>query len=96
MHSYLPENVIRFTAQRILERRGIQTLSSFVKIYWSVFLNLKPISYSFGFRIYWRLLDHDLKSSIGEKAISILAGNLNSSRSYLTTAVLGDGKARAK
>ena len=29
-------------------------------------------------------------ASIGEKAISILAGNLNSGRSYLITAVKGD------
>ena len=34
-------------------------------------------------------LDHDLTVSICEKAISILAGNLNSGRSYLITAVLG-------
>ena len=32
------------TAKRILERGGIQTSSLFVKIDWSVFLNLKPIS----------------------------------------------------
>ena len=31
---------------------------------------------------------HDLMASIWEKAISILAGNLNSSRSYLITAAL--------
>ena len=35
----------------------------------------------------WDSLDHDLMASIWEKAISILAGNLNSSRSYLITAV---------
>ena len=49
--------------------------------------------YSLGFlsRIYWSSLDHDLMASIWEKwekAISILAGNLNSGRSYLITAVL--------
>ena len=36
---------------------------------------------------YWSSLDHDLVASIWEKAISILAGNLNSGRSYLITAV---------
>ena len=39
------------------------------------------------FRNYWSLLDHDLMASIREKNISILAGNLNSGRSYLITAV---------
>ena len=39
-------------------------------------------------RNYWSLLDHDLMANIWEKAISILAVNLNSSRSYLITAVL--------
>ena len=39
--------------------------------------------------IYWSSLHHDLMTSIWEKAISIFAGNLNSSRSYLITAVLG-------
>ena len=38
-------------------------------------------------RIYWSLLDHDLMASIWEKAISILAGNLNSGCSNLITAV---------
>ena len=38
-------------------------------------------------RNYWSSLDHDLIASIWEKAISILAGNLNSGRSYLITAV---------
>ena len=33
------------------------------------------------------MLDHDLMASIYEKDISILAGNLNSGRSYLITAV---------
>ena len=32
-------------------------------------------------------LDHDLMARIWEKAISILAGNLNLGRSYLITAV---------
>ena len=39
------------------------------------------------FLIYWSSLDHDLMASILEKAISILAGNLNSGRSYLITAL---------
>ena len=38
-------------------------------------------------RIYWSSLDHDLMASIWEKGISILAGNLNSGRSQLITAV---------
>ena len=38
-------------------------------------------------RNYWSSLDHDLMASIWVKAISILAGNLNSGRSYLITAV---------
>ena len=37
--------------------------------------------------IYWSSLNHDLIASISEKAISILAGNLNSSGNYLITAV---------
>ena len=59
------------TAKRILERRGIQTSSSFAKFDWSLFLNLKPISYfgayswlGFLSRIYWSSLDHDLMASI--------------------------------
>jgi hypothetical protein len=51
-----------------------------------VFLNLKVISpffWQYGlfslFRNYWSSLGHDLMASIWEKAISILAGNLNSS-----------------
>ena len=39
-------------------------------------------------RNYWSSIDHGLMASIGEKAISILAGNLNSGRSYLITAVI--------
>ena len=38
-------------------------------------------------RIYWSSLDHDLTASIWEKAISILAGNLNSGRIYIITTV---------
>ena len=64
------------------------------EIYWP--LIFKPISYLFGIymacfylsRNYWSLLDNDLTASIWEKAISILARNLNSGRSYLITAVL--------
>ena len=66
------------------------------KFDWSVFLNLKPISYSLAFiwlgflsRNYWSLLDYDLMASIWEKALSILAGNLNSGCSYIITAALG-------
>ena len=45
--------------------------------------------YGLGFlsKIYWSLLDHDLLAKIWEKAISILAGKLNSGRTYLITAV---------
>ena len=68
----------------------------FSKFDWLVFLNLKPIFYLFGIYmacfflsiIYWNSLDHALMSSIWEKVISILAGNLNSGRSYLFTAVV--------
>ena len=38
-------------------------------------------------RNYWSWLDHDPMASIWEKAISILAENLNSGHSYLITAV---------
>ena len=38
-------------------------------------------------RNYWSLLDHALMASIWEKAISVLAGKLNSGRSYLITAI---------
>ena len=67
------------TAKRILERFDR-----------SVFLISKPISFFLAFiwlgflsRNYLSSLDHDLMASIWEKAISILAGNLNSGRSYL-------------
>ena len=71
-----------------LEYRLHQGLSKSDRIF-------KPISYFFGVymacfflsRNYWRSLDHDLTASIREKAILILAGNLNSGRSYLITAV---------
>ena len=42
----------------------------------------------FLFKNYLSALDHDLMAKIWEKAISILAGNLNSGLSYLITAVL--------
>ena len=59
------------------------------KFDWSIFLNLKPISYSFGIHnmAYQSSLDHDLIASILEKAISNLVGNLNLSCTYLITAV---------
>ena len=37
-----------YTAKKILERRGIQS-----KFDWSVFMNLKPISYFFGIYVAW-------------------------------------------
>ena len=40
---------------------------------------------------FFYLLDHDVMASILEKAISILAGNLNLGRSYLITAVYTTG-----
>ena len=62
-----------------------------------IFLILKPSSYFFGAycdlwlgfisRNYWSSLDQDLMASIWEKANSILAGNLNSGRTYLIIAV---------
>ena len=73
------------TAKRILERRGIQTSSTFVKI-WLVCIPEFKANFLF-LRIYWSPLDHDLMASIWGKAISILAGNLNSGLSYLITAV---------
>ena len=56
-------------------------------------MNLKQISYSFGIygflsRIHWSYLNHYLMANIWGKDILILAGNLNSGRSYLITAVL--------
>ena len=84
------------TAKRILERRGIQTSSSFVKLWLLCILEFKAnfllfwhlYGLFFLSRIYWRLLDYDLLASIWE-AISILTGNLNLGRSYLITAVPG-------
>ena len=76
-----------------MEYRHQYSLSKFDR---SVFLILKPISFLLVFcvhlawflsRNYWSSLDHDLMASIWEKAISILAENLNSGRSYLITAV---------
>ena len=88
---YFHENCF-FTAQRILERLGIQIHHCLSKSDWSIFLILKPISSFlvlawFLCRNYWSSLDHDLMASIWEKAISILAGNLNSGGSYVITAV---------
>ena len=84
-----------YKAKRILERRGIQTSSLFVKI-WLVCISEFKANFFFSFiwlgflaRIYWSSLDHDLMTSIWKKGISILAGNLNSGRSYLITAVIG-------
>ena len=45
------------------------------------------MAWFFSSKIYWSSLNHDPIASIWEKAISILAGNLNSSCSYLITAV---------
>ena len=82
---------------RILEKHGIQISSSFVKIlqvcireFKANFLFLGRL-YGLVFdldRNYWSQLDHDLMANIWEKAIAILARNLNSGRSYLITAVL--------
>ena len=82
------------TAKKILKDLEFRLHHRLSKFDRSVFLIVKPISY------FWRLYglvfyletirvhDHDLMASIREKAISILAGNLNSGRSYLITAVL--------
>ena len=66
-------------------------LSKFEK---SVIVNLMPISWVFGYiphsfcsRHYWSYLNHHLMANISEKAISILAGNLNLGCSYLITTV---------
>ena len=56
----------------------------------SVFLILKPIPFFWplnGLVFYLETIGAHLMASIKEKAISILAGNLNSGRSYLITAV---------
>ena len=61
----------------------------------SAFLILKQIFYLFNvymawflFKNYWIWLDYDLMASFGEKAFSILVGNLNLGRTYLITAVV--------
>ena len=46
------------------------------------------MTFCFLSRNYWSSLYHDLMAIIWEKAISILAGNLNSGHSYLITAVI--------
>jgi hypothetical protein len=67
------------------------------KFDWSVLINfLAFIWLGFLSRIYLSSLDHDLMASISEKAISILARNLNSGRSYLITAVCADQDLPAK
>ena len=63
----------------------------------SVVMNLKPIFFSFLFFLVfvplgflftkWSQLNHPLVANMVEKVISILAGNLNSGRSYLITTV---------
>ena len=61
------------------------------RVFRSVLLILKPISYFLSFiwldfflsRNCWSLSDYDLIASIWEQAISILAGNLNSGHGYL-------------
>ena len=76
-----------------MEYRLYHHLSKFDR---SVFVNLKPISHFFGrlyglgflSRNYWSWSHPNLMASIWEKVISILAGNLNSGRSYFITAVL--------
>ena len=65
----------------------------------SVVMNLKPIFFSFLFFFFlvfvplgflftkWSQLNHPLVANMVEIVISILAGNLNSGRSYLITTV---------
>ena len=82
----------RVTAKRILERLEYRLHHHLSKFDRSVFLILKPIFYFLVFiwlgfflsRNYWSLVR---LASIWEKAISICAGNLNSGRGYLITAV---------
>ena len=73
----------------------MSTWTSFVKI-WTVsncefnvnfltFLGLYTLA--FCTRNYWRWLNHNWMANIWERAISILAGNLNLGRSYLITTV---------
>ena len=57
------------------------------KFDWSIFLNLMPISNLFCYGLEFYLESFGVLASIREKAISTLAENLNSSRSYLITAV---------
>ena len=87
------------TAKRIIEGRGIQTSSSFVKIWLVCIPEFRAIYlffwrlYGLDFlsRIYWSSLDHDdPMAGNWEKAISILAENLNSSCSFVITAVQMD------
>ena len=83
------EHFLKHKVLKDVEYRLHHRLSKFD---WCEFLNLKPISFSFfGIymawflsRIYWSSLDHDLMASIWGKAISLLARNLNSGRSYCT------------
>jgi hypothetical protein len=76
------------TAKRILERRGIQTSSLFVKI-WLVFISEFKANFLYIWHLYglgFFYLESTVRY-IWEKAVAILAGNLNSSRRYLITAV---------
>ena len=70
--------ILIVTAKRILERLGIQTTSSFVKIlsFFCLFFGVYT-AWFFLPRNYWSSLDHELMASIREKIISILVGNLN-------------------
>ena len=89
--------MIWYTAKKMLEKRKIQTSSSFDQIWLVCIPEFKANFLFFGIyiawflsRTYWSILDHDLTASIWEKAILILAGNLNSGPSYLITAVPGN------
>ena len=80
----------------MLERHGIQTSSSFVKILQvcihessATFLFFCVYNACFLSKKYWSQLYHDHGQHLRKKHISILAGNYNSGRSYLITAVPG-------
>ena len=90
------DKLFAHTAKRILERRGIQTSSSFVKI-WLVCIPEFKANFLFFWHLYGLVF---YLESIGvrkimiwwlafeKKAIAILVGNWNWSLTYLNTAVL--------
>ena len=84
----------KLTRRSIVQQCIFGTFGTLSKVHWQLNISsellfqLKFMWLGFLSRNYWSWLDHDLMASFWEKAISILAGNLNSRRSYLITAVL--------